>query len=206
MNRSQHLEHMIQTQLIEKGICSSLVLKAMRQVDRALFVSKEQQRFAYHDTPLPIGNEQTISQPYIVAYMTEALDLRPGMRVLEIGTGSGYQTAILAACGAKVFTIEYIQKFSEKARQRLNKLGFTDIEYKTGSGFNGWKEHAPYERIIGTCAPFHIPAPLVNQLADGGRMVIPTGKGVQILNLVTKEGNNTIIDELMLVRFVPMVN
>ena len=206
MKKRRQMAHLVETQIVSRNVSDKGVLEAMKSVDRTHFVPQSQEKFAYDDTPLPIGRGQTISQPYMVAYMTEALQLKPGMRVLEIGTGSGYQTAILAACKAEVYTIEFIPEFSESARNKLESLGYKNIHYRVGSGFEGWPSRAPFERIIATCAPPSVPTELIDELAEGGRMIIPTGRGVQALNLVTKDSDSYYIEELMMVRFVPMVN
>ena len=162
---------------------------------------------AYWDTPLPIGHDQTISQPYIVALMSELLTVAPGRKILEIGTGSGYQAAVLAEMGARVFTIEIIAPLGERARDTLHTLGYADIRVKIGDGYAGWPEEAPFEAVIVTCAPERIPDPLKEQLADGGRMVIPVGeKGEQQLLLLTKQEGTIRQEKIVDVRFVPMVD
>jgi protein-L-isoaspartate(D-aspartate) O-methyltransferase len=201
-------EEMVRAQLIPRGIVSPKVLDAMRKVPRHLFVPDEYQQFAYADRPLPIGYEQTISQPYIVAYMTEILELKPGDKVLEIGTGSGYQAAVLRELGAEVFSVEIVRPLAEKAAAVLSESGYGGIHLKTGDGYLGWEEHAPFHSIIVTCSPSAIPPPLVAQLEEGGRMITPVGKEgyVQYLFLVEKRAEGTVQKTVMAVRFVPMVN
>ncbi|MFH1104951.1 MAG: protein-L-isoaspartate(D-aspartate) O-methyltransferase [Actinomycetota bacterium] len=165
---------MVDTQIEARGISDPLVLEAMRAVPRQRFVPTDLAGEAYADHPLPIGFGQTISQPYMVALMTEALEVGPGDRVLEIGTGSGYQAAVLAAMGVDVYTIEIIPELSEQATERLADLGYA-VHTLRADGYFGWEEHAPYDAIIVTAAPDHIPQPLVGQLAPGGRLVIPVG-------------------------------
>ena len=183
------------------------ILDAMKQVPRHEFVPKYQSPGAYGNYPLPIGNDQTISQPLIVAHMTELLEIEPGDSILEIGTGSGYQAAVLSELTPHVFTIEIIEKLGLKAKKVLNDLGYKTIKVKIGDGFFGWEEFAPYDGIIVTCAPEEIPAPLIDQLKPGGRIVIPVGKEGWIQNLVVvKKSKNGKISEKKLygVRFVPM--
>lgn len=172
----QRRERMVIETIERRGISDQDVLNAMRRVPRHLFVPEGDREYAYGDYPLPIGYGQTISQPYIVALMTELLELKEGDKVLEIGTGSGYQAAILAEIpGVEVYTIEIIIPLAESARRRLEELGYTQIHCKSGDGYYGWPEHAPFDAIIVTAAPDHLPQPLVDQLAVGGRMVIPIG-------------------------------
>jgi protein-L-isoaspartate(D-aspartate) O-methyltransferase len=189
------------------GVHNDAVLEAMRQVPRHLFVAPELQRAAYADRPLPIGYGQTISQPYIVALMTEALQLRAGAKVLEVGTGSGYQAAVLSELTPRVLTIEIIHALGEEARQRLQRLGYYTVRVRIGDGYFGWPEEAPFDGIIVTCAAGHIPPPLVDQLRPGGRMVIPVGGlyEVQRLMVVSKDERGAIqTKELLPVLFVPM--
>jgi protein-L-isoaspartate(D-aspartate) O-methyltransferase len=201
----QRLE-MVRTQIADRGITDSLVLHAMRTVPRHQFVPENVLSAAYEDHPLSIGHGQTISQPYIVALMTDLLRPRKGMNVLEIGTGSGYQAAVLAEIVGSVFTIEIVQPLAEGAQERLKVLGYTNVHVRAGDGYRGWPEHAPYDGIIVTAAVNHIPQPLIDQLAEGGRMVLPEGEpyGVQRLILVVKNDGKTTIDEILPVRFVPL--
>jgi len=198
---------MIEKQLMTRGIRSLSVLDAMRNVPRHLFVPDNMQGSAYDDSPLPIGLGQTISQPYIVAYMTEQLEPFPGMKVLEIGTGSGYQAAILAYLGCDVFTIELLEEHADRARRSLDACGFNNVKVKHGNGYIGWLEEAPFDAIIVTAAPDAIPTALISQLGDNGKMIIPVGEvhTVQSLKLIEKDGNSITAKELILVRFVPMV-
>jgi len=198
---------MIEDQLIPRGIKSEAVLSAMNTVPRHLFVPENLRSFAYNDYPMPIGFEQTISQPYIVAYMTEQLDPVPGIKVLEIGTGSGYQTAILAQLGCEVYSVELLGELVDEARKILAILHYDNVKIKHGNGFEGWPEEAPFDVIIVTAAPDIMPKKLVSQLKDGGRMIVPIGDAhsVQTLKRITKSGERTTEDDLLLVRCVPMV-
>jgi protein-L-isoaspartate(D-aspartate) O-methyltransferase len=198
-------QKMVKEQIIARGISDRLVLEAMLKVQRHKFVPDEVKGLAYIDSPLPIGDNQTISQPYIVALMTELLGLKGDEKVLEIGTGSGYQAAILAEIVKEVYTIEILPSLANTALQRLQKLGYKNITVKCGDGYKGWKEHAPFDGIIVTCAPDHIPQPLIDQLKVGGRMVIPVGELYQELLLITKTSKSTITRKSIIpVRFVPM--
>jgi len=198
---------MVDRQLIPRGVKLPAVLDAMRNVPRHLFIPDTLQGSAYDDSPLPIGLGQTISQPYIVAYMTEQLEPFPGMKVLEIGTGSGYQAAILSHLGCEVFTIELLEEHASRARKILSSCGHGNVFVRHGNGYAGWREEAPFDAMIVTAAPDHIPSALVEQLKEGGRMVIPVGEvhSVQLLKLLTKEADICTVKELLLVRFVPMV-
>ena len=198
---------MVTEQLKTRNIKSEAVLNAMRTVPRHLFVPEDMQTRAYNDSPLPIGLEQTISQPYIVAFMTEQLEPVPGMKILEIGTGSGYQAAILAQLGCEVYTIELLEELAERAGKILADLHFNNVHVKCGNGYAGWPDHAPFDAIIVTAAPDKIPAALIEQLKDGGRMIVPVGPvhAVQSLKLITKKGAKTTEKDLLPVRFVPMV-
>ncbi len=194
--------------LRRSGIRDERVLEAIARVPRERFVPREWRDEAYADHPLPIGEGQTISQPYIVALMTQALDLKPGEKVLEIGTGSGYQTAILAEMGADLHTVELRPSLLEAARRRLERLGYSNIHYRLGDGHLGWPELAPYDAILVTAAPDEIPPALIEQLAPGGRMVIPVGPtpGYQTLWLILKDRNGGIRRvDLGGVAFVPLV-
>lgn len=202
---------MVETQFTGFGrtpVTDAAVIKAMLSVPRHLFVPESQAAHAYDDSPLPIGHGQTISQPYIVALMTQALELKPGMKVLEVGTGSGYQAALLAEITPRVYTIEVIRDLYETAKNRLKKLGYTSCEVRLGDGYYGLKDAAPFDRIIVTCSALHIPPPLWEQLSPGGRMVIPVGGPyeVQRLLLVSKDAEGRRSSRtLELVRFVPLV-
>ena len=200
--------NMVERQLIPRGIMSADVLDAMRSVPRHLFVPLNMQCNAYDDSPLPIGLGQTISQPYIVAYMTEQLEPFKGMKVLEIGTGSGYQAAILAHLGCKVYTIELLKEHADNAGRVFTDCGYENIEVKCGNGYSGLPEKAPFDAVIVTAAPDYIPAALIDQLRDNGRMVIPVGEahGVQLLKLLIKDDDSFITKQLLPVRFVPMVD
>lgn len=203
--RTDDREAMVETQIISRGVKDPGTLAAMRAVPRHLFVPDSMVSSAYEDRPLPIGFGQTISQPAIVAYMTEIISPGPGLKVLEIGTGSGYQAAILAATGAEVYSIEIIPQLAETAIQRLRNLGFDKVTVKTADGYYGWPEQAPFDAIIVTAAAEFIPPPLIDQLSDSGLMVIPVGSPffVQTLMLVQKRGGKTTTTNLMPVRFVP---
>jgi len=198
---------MVRLQIEARGIRDQRVLDAMRKVERHLFVSPDQAAQAYGDYPMPIGWGQTISQPYIVAFMTEALELSPRMKVLEIGTGSGYQAAILAEICDSVCTVEIIPGLGKQAGELLAALGYKNIRVRIGDGYQGWAQHAPYQAVIVTCSPTHIPEPLIDQLDEGGRMIIPVGvKNNQELVVLVKESGKLRTTEVLPVRFVPMVN
>ena len=197
---------MVQTTIEARGVTDENVLDAMRTVPRHLFVLPDYVDMAYQDHPLPIDYGQTISQPYIVAWMTELLALKPGEKVLEIGTGSGYQAAVLAELeGVEVYTIEIVPELAEIATDRLEELGYSDVEVKQGDGYYGWPDYAPFDAIIVTAAPDHLPAPLVEQLVEGGRLVIPIGPpgGYQSLWKFVKEGGEVTAYNMGGVRFVP---
>lgn len=197
---------MVANQIARRGVEDPGVLEAMRSVPRHAFVTEEYQDQAYADHPLPIGYGQTISQPYIVALMTEALSIEPGMRVLEVGTGSGYQAAVLAEMEAEVYTVEIVPELAERAAKALEAEGYTDVQVRNADGYFGWDEHAPYEAIIVTAAPNHLPQPLIEQLEEGGRLVIPIGPigAVQTLWLFEKVDGETQATNLGAVRFVPL--
>lgn len=197
-------EQMVYDQIVRRNVSDKLVLKAMRKVPRHEFVPDNMKRHAYEDRPLPIGEDQTISQPYIVAIMTELLGLKSGEKVLEIGTGSGYQAAVLAEIAGEVYTIEIIESLANSADKRLKRLGYNNVTVKYGDGYRGWKEHAPFDGVIVTAAPDHIPQPLVDQLKVGGRMVIPVGEHFQELKLITKTESGVVEKNVLPVRFVPM--
>lgn len=199
-------ERMVKEQIIARGITDERVIDAMMRVPRHLFVDKTYYHQAYNDYPLPIGNGQTISQPYMVAAMTELLELKGNESVLEIGTGSGYQTAILALLCARVFTIERISELSLRARKILNELGFNNINFLVGDGSLGWPDFAPYDGIIVTAGAPDIPRPLIDQLAERGRMVIPIGgEYFQTLNVIKKHKGSIMRKELFECTFVPLV-
>lgn len=189
-----------------RGIKDERVLAAMRAVPRHEFVPEDQRHFAYDDRPLPIGHGQTISQPYIVAFMTEQLRPQPMDKVLEIGTGSGYQAAILSGLVKEVFSIEIVAPLAKRAEADLRRLGYTNVFVRAGDGYKGWLEHAPFDSVIVTCAPDQVPRPLIEQLKEGGRMVIPVGPegGVQELYLLEKRGGELKQKAVLPVRFVPM--
>jgi protein-L-isoaspartate(D-aspartate) O-methyltransferase len=198
---------MVQEQIADRGIADPEVLRAMRTVPRHLFVPEGLQSRAYDDGPLPIGHGQTISQPYIVAYMTEVLKVGKGDTVLEIGAGSGYQAAVLSPLVKKVYTMEIIPELAASSKERLKKLGYSNVEVKEGDGYYGWPEKGPFDAIIVTAAAGHIPPPLIQQLKNGGRMVIPVGGFFMVQNLVLvskdKKGEIT-TRNLLPVRFVPL--
>lgn len=197
---------MVRVDLRGRDITDEKVLSAMAKVPRHLFVEKRLWDVAYNDYPLPIGEGQTISQPYIVALMTQTLKLKPTDRVLEVGTGSGYQAAVLAELVDRVYSIEIDKKLAEKAAKRLKELGYNKVQVKQGDGFFGWPEHAPFDAIMVTCAPERIPDPLIQQLKVGGRLIIPVGSTVfhQTLTLLTKGAGENRIEHIIPVRFVPM--
>ncbi|MGB9720246.1 MAG: protein-L-isoaspartate(D-aspartate) O-methyltransferase [bacterium] len=195
---------MVEEQIIARGIKDSNVINAMLKVERHRFVPREYERYAYMDGPLPIGEGQTISQPYIVALMTEVLQLRKGERVLEIGTGSGYQAAVLSLIVKEVYTIEIIPSLAKSAQQRFESLGYKNVYVKCGDGFLGWSEKAPFDGIIITCSAPRVPEPLIEQLAEGGRLVMPEGDEFQMLVLYKKIKGKLEKEELIPVRFVPM--
>lgn len=197
-------EQMVAQQIEARGVRDPLVLKALRSVPRHRFVAPGDEGEAYDDNPLSIGHDQTISQPYIVAYMTEQLELGPDDRVLEIGTGSGYQTAVLAEIAQSVDTIEIVPELGRRARRILEELGYENVRFRIGDGYAGWPERAPYDAIIVTAAPPRIPQPLVDQLREGGRMVIPVGTSFQELLLLRKTAEGLSRERLIPVRFVPM--
>jgi protein-L-isoaspartate(D-aspartate) O-methyltransferase len=195
---------MVAAQIEGRGIRDPRALAAMRKVPRHLFVPAALGRDAYSDHPLPIGHGQTISQPYIVAFMTEALGLRGGETVLEVGTGSGYQAAVLAEIAARVYTIEIVAPLAEEARERLARLGYRNVEVRAGDGYQGWAEKAPFDAVIVTAAAPRVPEPLKQQLKDGGRLVIPVGEDEQELTVLTRRGAEFAVEHVLPVRFVPM--
>jgi protein-L-isoaspartate(D-aspartate) O-methyltransferase len=195
---------MVEDQIKKRGVKDERVLNAMRHVPRHEFVPDHLKKYAYADEPLPIGEDQTISQPYIVAYMTEYLRLQENDKVLEIGTGSGYQAAVLAEIADSVFTIEIVDVLAEKAEKTLERLGYNNVLVKRGDGYAGWPEHAPFDAIIITAAPTKIPEPLKEQLKIGGYMILPLGDYSQELVLLEKNKNDFERKSLLPVRFVPM--
>jgi protein-L-isoaspartate(D-aspartate) O-methyltransferase len=200
----QKRKEMVEKQIEKRGISDERVLDAMLRVERHRFVPEKLKEFAYIDRPLPIGEGQTVSQPYIVALMTQLLELEGDEKVLEIGTGSGYQAAILAELASQVYTIEILEPLASRAEKLLKDLGYNNITVKCGDGYAGWEEYAPFDAIIVTCAPPKIPQPLIDQLAEGGRMVIPVGEYVQELKLLRKKKSEIVIVDTIPVMFVPM--
>jgi protein-L-isoaspartate(D-aspartate) O-methyltransferase len=200
-------ESMVREQLAARDITDTLVLEVMRSVPRHEFVPKEYRPWAYNDRALPIGEGQTISQPYIVAYMTQTLGIQAGERVLEIGTGSGYQAAILSELGGEVYTIEIVEALGEEAKKRLKRLKYRNVNVRIGDGYNGWPEAAPFDAIMVTAGAEELPETLMEQLAEGGRMVIPIGPhgGVRQLTLITRSNGKFKSEKLMAVRFVPFI-
>ena len=199
-------EAMVRGQIAQREVADASVLAAMRRTPRHEFVLPEYLSQAYADHPLPIGYGQTISQPYIVALMSESLQIQPGGRVLEIGTGSGYQAAVLAEMGVEVYTVEIVPELARQATQRLAALGYDNIRVRQADGYYGWEEHAPYDAIIVTAAPDHLPQPLTLQLKEGGRLVVPIGPqgAVQTLWLFEKHADELLATNLGAVSFVPL--
>jgi protein-L-isoaspartate(D-aspartate) O-methyltransferase len=195
---------MVSEQIVARDITSPRVLAAMRKVPRHEFVPEAWRAGAYNDTPLPIGHDQTISQPYIVAYMSEAIELDPSHRVLEIGTGSGYQAAILGELSKEVFTIEIIAPLAARARDTLARLGYKNVHVRAGNGYLGWPEEAPFDRVMVTAAPDEVPPALIEQLKVGGLMAIPVGTGVQELRILRRTEKGLEVLRTLPVRFVPM--
>jgi protein-L-isoaspartate(D-aspartate) O-methyltransferase len=196
---------MVADQIQSRGVRDPRVLGALLRVPRELFVPEDQRTHAFEDHPVPIGCGQTISQPYIVGYMTEALKVEATHRVLEIGTGCGYQTALLAELAETVYSIEIIDELAARARRALDDLGYTNVLVRAGDGYAGWPEHAPFDRILAAAAPAEIPPALIDQLAEGGILVIPVGVGAQDLRVLQKHGGRTELLSTLPVRFVPMV-
>ncbi len=197
-------ERMVSEQIAARGVRDLLVLSAMRSVPRHEFVPEELRPGAYRDAPLPIGEGQTISQPYIVALMTEALGLEGGEKVLEVGTGSGYQAAVLDEIVDQVFTVEIHESLAQRARETLAHLGYADIQVRAGDGYRGWPEEAPFDAIVVTAAPDHVPEPLLQQLRVGGRLVLPVGRKRQVLQVWTRTEEGFENRNLVPVQFVPM--
>jgi protein-L-isoaspartate(D-aspartate) O-methyltransferase len=197
-------EKMVETQIKARGVKDPRVLSALLKVERHRFVPEEHLNSAYSDQPLPIGEGQTISQPYIVALMTELLELKGEEKVLEIGTGSGYQAAILGELAKEVYTIEIIESLASMAKKRLSEFGYQNIKVKAGDGYLGWPEAAPFDAIIITAAPDHIPKPLIEQLKEGGRMVVPVGTYTQELKKIIKRSGKIEPIDIIPVVFVPM--
>jgi len=202
--RQVERDRMVREQIIARGVTDSHVIQALREVPRHEFVPESEREQAYEDHPLPIGFGQTISQPYIVAFMTEALGLQRHERVLEIGTGSGYQAAVLSQLVDNVFSIEIVESLAQRAQETLTKLGLTNVTVRAGDGYQGWPDEAPFDAIILTAAPEHIPQPLLDQLAVGGRLILPLGKAVQKLMLMKRIQDGWQKEELLPVSFVPM--
>ncbi len=196
---------MINNQIIARGISHKATIEALRKVERHKLVPDNQKQMAYRDSPLPIGYGQTISQPYIVAFMTESIQPEKGQKILEIGTGSGYQAAVLAEIVDDVYTIEIVEELGKRAKRDLKKIGYNNIHIKIGDGYNGWEEHAPFDAIVVTAAAEYIPPPLIKQLKDGGKMIIPVGTQfmTQQLVLVEKTDGKVRSRNVMPVRFVP---
>jgi protein-L-isoaspartate(D-aspartate) O-methyltransferase len=203
-NSARKRAEMVKSQIEHRGVRDQRVLEAMRKVPRELFVDDADAEYAFYDGPLTIGYDQTISQPYIVAYMTEMLAIKGADRVLEIGTGSGYQTAVLAELAAEVHTIEIVEELSRRAQTLLEAQGYSNISFRAGDGSAGWPEAAPFDAIMITAAPDKTPGRLIEQLADGGRMIVPVGSYEQYLELITRKGGKVERRSLIGVRFVPM--
>ena len=195
---------MVATQLRSRGIRDARVLDAMSRVPRHRFVLEQDVSVAYGDHPIPIGLGQTISQPYIVAFMTEALAIAPGHKVLEIGTGSGYQAAILGELAREVYTVEIVPELADRGKRVLTELGYKNVHVRAGDGYDGWPEHAPFDSVIVTAAPDHVPQPLVDQLKVGGRLVVPVGRDTQELLVFTRTADGLREESRLPVRFVPL--
>ncbi|HEX9367734.1 MAG TPA: protein-L-isoaspartate(D-aspartate) O-methyltransferase [Vicinamibacterales bacterium] len=196
---------MVADQIRARGVRDPRVLEALTRVPRELFIPEEERAGAYDDRPVPIGYGQTISQPYIVGYMTEALKVQAAHRVLEVGTGCGYQTAVLAELAAEVYSIELIAALAERARRTLDTLGYKNVHVRAGDGYAGWPEQAPFDRILGAAAAEDLPSALVQQLADGGILVMPIGTSYQELRVLQKRGHDLETLATLPVRFVPMI-
>ena len=203
-SRQVERDWMVDTQIVAEGITNPTVISAMRRVPRHRFIPSEESDDAYGNFPIPIGYDQTISQPFIVAYMTEALKLQTGEKVLEIGTGSGYQAAILAELGVHVYTVEIVELLAARASKILEELGYDAVRIRAGDGYQGWPEEQPFDGVILTAAPEQIPLPLLEQLAIGGRLIAPVGGRSQNLVLIRRTEKGYQRTELLPVRFVPM--
>jgi protein-L-isoaspartate(D-aspartate) O-methyltransferase len=203
-DRAAERERMVEEQIAARGVHDERVLAALRRVPRHRFVPEDVAAQSYGDHPLPIGHGQTISQPYIVGFMSAALGLDGDEKVLEIGTGSGYQAAVLSELAREVFTIEIIPELGERARSTLAELGLANVHVRVGDGYLGWPEEAPFDAILVTAAPVHVPQPLVDQLALGGRMILPVGDDRQELVLLRRTEKGIEREEVLPVRFVPM--
>lgn len=199
-------EKMVKNQIIYRGIKDAKLIEVMKNTPRHLFVPKELEQYAYSDNPLPIGEGQTISQPYIVALMTELLELKGDEKILEIGTGSGYQAAILSQLADSCYSIEIVKSLANSSKLKLKQLGYNNVVVKWGDGYKGWSEHSPFDCIIITAAPEKIPEELIKQLKTGGKMILPVGKYWQDLILITKHENGIKEEKIIPVRFVPMVH
>jgi len=199
------LEWMIRTQVVDRGIDDAHVIEAMRRVPRDKFFKPGSADLAYADQAAPIGHGQTISQPYIVALMTHRLDVRPNMRVLEIGTGSGYQAAVLAEIAGEVYSIELLEPLATRARRTLERLGYSRVHLRHGDGYRGWPEAAPFDAIVVTAAPPEVPKALLEQLAEGGRLVVPVGRADQELEVHRRTADGFQVRREFAVQFVPMV-
>jgi protein-L-isoaspartate(D-aspartate) O-methyltransferase len=198
-------QRMIADQLRGRDVRDQRVLDAVARVPRHLFVPEASREDAYEDRPVPIGHAQTISQPYIVGFMTQALDLDPAHRVLEIGTGCGYQTAVLAEMAREVYTIELVPELGARARETLDDLGYANVRFRVGDGYDGWPDAAPFDRILAAAAPREVPATLVDQLGDEGVLVLPVGDWHQEIKVVHKRGGRVQSRDVLPVRFVPMI-
>lgn len=198
-------EHMVNGQIEARGVKDPRVLEAMRKVERHRFVPEEERPYSYDDRPLPIGMDQTISQPYIVGLMTELLKPKPGDKVLEVGTGSGYQAAVLGELTSQVFTIEILEPLGLRAKKTLEELGYENVHVRIGDGYRGWPEEAPFDGVMVTAAPERVPRPLIDQLKEGGRLVVPVGKSFdQQLKVYIKTSEGIKVENSIGVRFVPM--
>ena len=202
--QAERRRQMVETQMRARDIKDSRVLAAMEKVPRHRFVRPSDIDYAYADSPVSIGSGQTISQPYIVAFMTQALAVKPSDKVLEIGTGSGYQAAVLGELVREVYTIEIVPELAERSMRLLKELGYQNVHVRSGDGYAGWPEHAPFDAVIVTAAPDHVPQPLVDQLKVGGRLVVPVGRGDQDLLVLTRTTEGMREDDRLPVRFVPL--